>query len=166
MQHDSVIIRPVGAEEIPALSRLATAIVREHFDPLIGKAQNDYMLSRFQTPEAITKQFAEGYRYHWVLEDGQPAGFMAWFPRGDHMYLSKFYVEKNHRGRHLAARMRDALLEAARAEGLPRVELNTNKDNSDVIAIYEHLGFTRLRMEKNDIGNGFYMDDVVMEYRL
>ena len=42
--------------EIEALSRLATAIVREHFDPLIGKAQNDYMLKKFQSVPAICGQ--------------------------------------------------------------------------------------------------------------
>ena len=42
--------------DITDLSNLATSIIREHFDPLIGKAQNDYMLAKFQTVEAITKQ--------------------------------------------------------------------------------------------------------------
>ena len=42
--------------DIADLSNLATSIIREHFDSLIGKAQNDYMLAKFQTVEAMTKQ--------------------------------------------------------------------------------------------------------------
>ena len=29
---------------IKEMSKMATEIVREHFDPIIGKAQNDYMI--------------------------------------------------------------------------------------------------------------------------
>lgn len=141
----SVEIRPVEEQEISKLAALATAIVREHFDPLVGKAQNDYMLARFQTPEAIAGQMAQGYQYQWVLEDGEPAGFMAWYPRGDHMVLSKFYVEKSHRGKGLAHAMMDALLAAVRGAGLRRVELNTFRGNADTIAVYERLGFHKLR---------------------
>ena len=32
-----------------------------------------------------------------------------------------------------------------------------------MIRIYEHFGFRKVREEKNDIGNGFYMDDWVLE---
>ena len=41
---------------IHEMSRMAEAIVREHFDPLIGKEQNDYMIAMFQKPEAIRSQ--------------------------------------------------------------------------------------------------------------
>ena len=47
------------AVAVNEMSHLATDIVREHFDPLIGKAQNDYMLARFQTPQAIEEQTAQ-----------------------------------------------------------------------------------------------------------
>ncbi len=40
-------------ERIEEMSSMAKAIVREHFDPLIGREQNDYMISLFQTPEAV-----------------------------------------------------------------------------------------------------------------
>ena len=43
------------------MSKMATEIVREHFEPLIGKEQNDYMLEMFQTEDAIKKQLEKGY---------------------------------------------------------------------------------------------------------
>lgn len=155
-----------AADEIDNLSRLATRIVRQHFDPIIGRAQNDYMLQRFQTPEAIRQQLQEGYRYYWVMADGQTAGFLACLPRDSKLYLSKFYVAQEWRGRHLAKQMHTFVCNEARREQLPAIFLNVNRNNADVIAIYEHLGFRKIREEKNDIGNGFFMDDFVMEYRL
>lgn len=156
-------IKQIEKNEIEELSRIASAVVKEHFDPLIGAAQNDYMISKFQSVEAISEQFAHGYRYYWVLENGDKAGFFAFYPKEGKMYLSKFYVLGTYRGHHLAKEMFAYIIAETRKEGLPAIFLNVNRGNSDVIAIYEHLGFRIIREEKNDIGQGFFMDDYVME---
>lgn len=159
-------IRRVNAEEVQELSILATEIVKDHFDPLIGKEQNDYMIHLFQTPESIAKQIEEGYQYYWVIEDGHKAGFFAIYPKEEKMYLSKFYIHKDYRGRHLAGKMMEYIFNETRKQNLPAVFLNVNKGNIDPIRIYKHFGFIVIREEKNDIGNGFFMDDFVMEHRL
>ena len=53
-----------------------------------------------------------------------------------------------------------ALFQGCEKEGLDGIELNVNKHNSACRA-YDRLGFEIIRSEKNDIGNGFYMDDYV-----
>ena len=117
-------------EKIEALSALATAIVREHFDPIIGRAQNDYMLAMFQTVPAIMGQLEHGYRYYFVTAaDGARIGFVAFYPRGGELVLSKFYLVKAMRGRGYARRMLDFVLENARALGCGAVVLNVNRDN-------------------------------------
>ena len=99
------------AVAVNEMSHLATDIVREHFDPLIGKAQNDYMLARFQTPQAIAEQTAHGSRYYFVRENGQDAGFVAFYPRDGKMYLSKFYLKKEMRGKGYAHEMLSFVLD-------------------------------------------------------
>lgn len=158
-----MICESVKNDEIDELSRLATEIVREHFDPLIGTAQNDYMLEKFQTPSGIQEQFENGYQYYWVMDGDEKTGFLAFYPKEDCMYLSKFYVHKNYRGRHLAAGMIDFVIQKTKEAGLGSITLNVNRGNTDVIAIYKHLGFEIIREEKNDIGSGFFMDDYVLQ---
>lgn len=155
---------PVAPQEAEMLSEFASGIVRRHFDLLIGTAQNDYMIAKFQAPEAIRQQLASGYQYYWVRADGETAGFLAFYPRDGKLYLSKFYLAEAFRGKHLARRMLDFIVSAAKAAALPAIFLNVNRDNAQVIAIYEHLGFVKVREEKNDIGGGFFMDDYVLEY--
>lgn len=41
---------------IREMSDMAISIVREHFDPLIGTEQNDYIIKKFQTADSIRKQ--------------------------------------------------------------------------------------------------------------
>ena len=152
--------------EVQRLSDFATAIVREHFDPMVGKAQNDYMLKKFQSPEAIREQIAGGYRYYWMKDGGRPVGFTAFYPRDGKMYLSKFYIEKKCRGKGYARQMFDFLVTETKKAGLPAIFLNVFRGNTEVAAIYRHLGFAVIREEEGDIGGGFRTVAYVMEYRL
>ena len=147
-------------EKIREMSDMATEIVREHFDPLIGKAQNDYMIARFQTPAAIRDQLEHGYRYYFVKEDGRNLGFLAFYPKDHCMYLSKFYLYKEERGKGISREMLGFVIQKTQEAGLSSIELNVNRHNSAIYA-YEKLGFKIIREEKNDIGQGFYMDDYV-----
>ena len=79
------------------------------------------------------------------------------------MYLSKFYLYKSERGKGYSHDMMTFVITNAKELKLNGIELNVNKHNSACRA-YESLGFKIVRSEKNDIGNGFYMDDYV--YRL
>ena len=73
-------------DHIREMSKMATEIVREHFDPIIGKEQNDYMLERFQSVDAIRNQLKNGYRYFFVSDGDQEIGFVAFYPKGRNMY--------------------------------------------------------------------------------
>ena len=154
------ILLPGDKEEINEMSKMATAIVRDYYDPITGKDQNDYMLKMFQTPEAIAEQLEHGYRYYFVRENGKNLGFVAFYPRENALYLSKLYLYKDERGKGYAREILEFLKTQARELGFNRIELNVNRNN-DTRFIYEKLGFTVAWEEKNDIGNGFYMDDYV-----
>ncbi|MCD7829767.1 MAG: GNAT family N-acetyltransferase [Clostridiales bacterium] len=146
---------------IEQLSVLATSIIKEHFDPIIGPAQNDYMLEKFQSVPALREQLAQGYQYYFVERDnGERLGFLAFYPRGNELYLSKFYLKKEQRGRGYAREMLAFVVEKAQAGGLSAVTLNVNRHN-DAINAYEKMGFMKTGQVKNDIGGGFYMDDFV-----
>lgn len=160
-----VPLRKGDEEGIAAMSKLAEGIVREHFDPIIGEAQNSYMIEKFNSPAAVKQQLEDGYRYFFVKKDDADIGFIAFYPRGTAMYLSKFYLKKSERGIGYARRMLEFVTEAAKAENLQSVELNVNRNNP-VCAIYEKLGFEILREDKKDIGNGFFMDDYLYSLKL
>ncbi|MBP5245294.1 MAG: GNAT family N-acetyltransferase [Clostridia bacterium] len=145
------------------MSEMATSILREYYDKIVGKAQNDYMLDMFQSESSIKKQIENGYRYFFVRKEGENLGFIAFYPKKDAMYLSKFYLYKKERGKGCAREILNFIAENAKKENLCAIELNVNKMN-ETRFIYEHLGFKIIRAEKNDIGNGYFMDDYV--YRL
>ena len=148
---------------VKAMSKMATAILREHYDPILGSEQNDYMLKKFQSEHAISQQIADGYHYYFVRVDKTDVGFIAIIPHIDCMYLSKLYLYKHERGKGYSHQIIDFISAKAHEIGLHAIELNVNRFNPS-IRPYEALGFQCVRAEKNDIGNGYFMDDYV--YRL
>ncbi len=145
------------------LSALASAIVKEHYDQILGAEQNDYMIEKFQSESALLQQMANGYRYYFVEADGKTAGFIGFYPRDGRMYISKLYIDRRFRRRHLASDSIDFICRQTQREGMDRMYLNVNRYNEGSIAFYEKMGFKKLYSEDNDIGNGYFMNDYVME---
>lgn len=152
---------------ITTLSGLASSIVKEHYDPIIGAEQNDYMIAKFQSPSAIKEQLSRNISYYLVCsKEGIGIGFIAFYPRETELYLSKFYLHKSQRGQGRSRQMMDFVINEAKKINATSVTLNVNKHNRLAIAVYEKLGFHKIRDEKIDIGSGWYMDDYVYEYKI
>ncbi len=77
--------------------------------------------------------------------------------------MSKIYIDSKARGRGLARKMLDHMINRNKPDS---IWLTVNKNNSNTIAVYEHLGFRTEKMQKVDIGSGYYMDDLVMRLQL
>ena len=153
--------------ELEKLVVLIREIWQEYYTPLIGAAQVEYMLEIFQSVDAIMHQIAnENYRYYGVLCDGELAGYYAAKHSGnDRVFLSKLYVAAKYRGSGLGKEMLQHLINAARTIGGKTIWLTVNKHNSTV-NIYRKLGFITTGEVVTDIGNGYVMDDYVMEKRI
>ena len=156
----------VNDSTIEELSAFATAIVREHYDPILGTEQNDYMIEKFQSPEAIREQLENGYNYFFVLHNGERAGFFGYYPRSGKTYLSKLYIEKSFRRKHLASDSMEFISRRTAEAGMDSIFLNVNRYNYGSIAAYEKLGFKKIATEDNPIGRGYYMNEYVMEKKI
>ena len=56
-------------QQIDAVAGLAREIWYEYYVPLIGRAQVDYMVAKFQSSGAVAAQLREGYEY-FLIERG------------------------------------------------------------------------------------------------
>ena len=49
---------------------------------------------------------------------------------------------------------------------LNKIWLSCYRFNESTLAVYEHLGFQKVRTEVTDIGQGYVMDDYILEYKV
>lgn len=158
------IVPIITKEQIKLLADTAKEIWEEHFTPIIGADQVAYMIDRFQSYSALTEAITcGGYQYYFFEWDGEIAGYTGIHPEENSLFLSKLYVKKEFRGKRIASFGIDFLIRLAQKERLHKIWLTCNRYNENTLNVYRHLGFQIVREEDNDIGNGFYMNDYILE---
>ena len=150
--------------DIATVARLAREIWTAHYTPIIGAAQVDFMLERFQSEDAIADQIAEGFAYFLVAVEDRPVGYAAILPEPEgSLFLSKIYVHSSARGQGAGKAMLDHIITLARHRGLSRIHLTVNRHTQCAIDWYLRQGFVITGQQCQDIGNGFVMDDFVLQ---
>ena len=152
-------------QQLLELAALAREIWQQHFVPIIGQDQVDYMLDKFQSVEAMKSQIESGYEYHLALRENEPAGYCAIMPNEPpkKLMLSKLYVRDSTRGTGLGSRLLNVARQKAIDTEGSAIWLTVNRHNTQSIDWYKGRGFTVTDELKTDIGGGFYMDDYVMQ---
>ena len=137
------------------IAKLADIIWREYYIPMVGKAQIDYMLEKFQSAKAIGKQSNQGYEYYFINFNSTPIGYVSIKKEDDSLFLSKIYVLSNYRGKKIGKTALQFVEEKAKVSSLNNITLTVNKNNYNSILVYEKFGFNNLGPAVKDIGNGF-----------
>lgn len=154
----------LSAVEIGMLSAVAQDIWNEYFPSLISQDQIDYMLDKFLSQRALMDQLFEGYEFYFAVDDeGNVLGFFVIHPEEDRLFLSKIYLFDQARGKGYASDMFDFIEERAKELGLTKIYLTVNKNNHTPIKVYQHRGYETIDSVVTDIGEGFVMDDYIME---
>lgn len=148
---------------IEELCTLAEGIWHEHFTPIIGGAQVEYMVEKFQSVPAVTEQLRQGYEYFLLLLEGRAVGYTGIHAENGELFLSKLYLQKENRGKGYARQAMNFLEDLCRQRGLSKIWLTVNRHNDNTIAAYKAMGLTIVREQRADIGGGFFMDDYIME---
>ncbi len=155
---------PVSTEEqADMVETLAREIWTEHYTPIIGREQIEYMLERYQSGQAILQQISIGILYFLIKADEEFIGYIAVHPRKDELFLSKIYVRSDRRRRGYGKKAIQFAETLAKARRLKKIALTVNKNNVDSIKAYEKMGFKNTGSLIQDIGGGFVMDDYTME---
>lgn len=152
--------------QLQEIADLAEIIWHQHFTPIIGTDQVNYMLEKFQSLPALKEQLAGGYLYYQIFDHHEFCGYCGIHPENQKLFLSKLYIKKEARGRHLATRAIDFLKTLCEQQQLSAIWLTCNRHNDHTLEIYRHLGFRTVDTQAAEIGNGFIMDDYIMEYTL
>lgn len=164
MNTDTTFQKAENDSQLQEIADLAEIIWHQHFTPIIGKEQVIYMVDKFQSFHALKEQLTEGYEYYQIFDNGEFVGYTGIHPEDGRLFLSKLYIKKESRGRHLATKTFHFLQELCRERSLRAIWLTCNKHNDSSLAVYHHLGFQVIDTQEADIGNGFIMDDYIMEY--
>jgi ribosomal protein S18 acetylase RimI-like enzyme len=162
------IIAVRDEELIAEVESLAKKIWRQHYRPIIGIRQIEYMLEKFQSKSAISKQIKNGYLYFLIRKAKAYIGYLAVLPKSaeKELFLSKIYLKAAERGKGYGRATVDFIEQIARKNKLAKITLTVNRNNTPSIKAYQKMGFQIRGAKVQDIGEGFIMDDYCLERRV
>ena len=81
-------------QQIQEVAELAEMIWHEHFTPIIGTSQVEYMVDKFQSVPALKTQLKDGYEDYQLFDKGEFCGYCGIHPENGRLFLSKIYIRK------------------------------------------------------------------------
>ena len=159
-------IRKASSADASLIRDMAYEIWPETYSQILSKDQLEYMLGLFYNEQKLKTEIEQGVEFILIYEDVQPAGFAAFSKTEPEVYkLHKIYVLPSQQGKGTGRFIIDEVIKAIKQVGAMALQLNVNRNNNAKL-FYEKLCFVVIREEDIDIGNGYFMNDYVMEKKL
>jgi len=167
MNEPRIDVSRLTASDIDAVCALARTVWQATYPALISQAQIDAMLADRYAPIRIREQLDDPRHGWWVArQDHTLVGFAHANLDETSCKLDKLYVHPAQQRRGIGAALLHAVEDWARRLQTRRLWLQVNRGNTQAIAAYRKYGFHIVESRVFDIGNGFVMDDHVMEREL
>ena len=159
-------IRKSTVADCETIRSIAEVAFPETYARILTKDQIDYMMEWMYSPESLLRQMTgEGHTYFLAYEGEIPAGYVSIRPEGADVYhLEKIYVLPACQGRGWGRRLfRHAVAAVKERHPAPcTLRLNVNRHNK-ALQFYRHLGMHVAEEGDFPIGDGYFMNDYIME---
>jgi GNAT superfamily N-acetyltransferase len=161
------LIKATG-KDIPLIQDLAKRSWKNAYAEILSEEQMEYMLSEMYSEQEIESQLQNPNYHYYLIEDESSSSYEG-FIGYEHNYedkttkLHRIYLVPESKGKGLGKRALQFLNEKVAENENERIILNVNKHN-DARKFYESQGYRVYDEGVFDIGNGFVMDDFLMEF--
>lgn len=161
-----MIITKNTDENFTSIREIAKEVWPIAYGTILSREQLDYMMEMMYSVTSLQQQANEkGNHFILAMENEIPVGFAAYefnYNKKPKTKIHKIYILPNHQAKGIGKQLMDFIINKAKERHQKALILNVNKKNI-AIRFYERIGFTISFEEVIDIGNGYVMDDYVME---
>ena len=152
--------------DIDTISAIAEATWLLTYGSIVSAQQLVYMFEWMYDAESLRQQMARGVVFLLLYKDNAADGFAAYEVLADgRARVHKLYFRPSAQGQGLGKLLLAEVCQRAVAQHCAVVELNVNRANAAVY-FYQKMDFHIVREVDLDVGNGFFMNDFVMEKQL
>jgi len=145
---------------------LAEKVWPQTYKNILTQDQITYMFEMMYSQDAYNEQIEKkGHEFLLVRDDSGYLGFASYELNYDNKPITKvhkIYVLPQTQGKGAGRALIDKISQIATDNNNTVVSLNVNRFNS-AIGFYEKIGFVKAGQEDIDIGNGYLMEDYIMQ---
>lgn len=163
-----ILLRKAKEQDVDVISDLAERIWPNTYGGFLSQEQLRYMLDLMYSKGELLSQLQQGYNFM-IAENGtKDVGFTcsSLIDTATQTYkLHKLYVLPEMHGKGVGKILINEIRSMAIRQGGKFLQLNVNRNNN-AKDFYEKIGFKIKETVDVNIGNGFFMNDYVMELPL
>lgn len=163
-----IYLRKAKEEDIAIITQLAEEIWPQTYSEYISEDQLRYMLDLMYNKGELLGQLRKGHIFLIATEGSKDVGFAGFSLVNPEEYvykLHKLYVLPEMHGKGVGKLLINEVADIAKKNHGKALQLNVNRNNK-AKDFYERAGFHIKETVDLNIGNGFYMNDYVMEKAL
>ena len=161
-----LVIRKATTIDIPLIRQIAFATWPSAYGELLPKEQLNYMLEWMYSERSLGEQMNKGHQFFMAELDGSSFGFASVSDEGDQRFkLNKLYVIPQTQKTGAGKALLEKVIDYAKVNGAIVLFLQVKRDNI-AKGFYEKQGFVITQEVDLEIGNGFFMNDYIMELGL
>ena len=155
-------IRKATQHDLPAIQDIAHKTWPVTYATILTPGAMKYMLDYFYSIDALQQQMQQGQEFFIAELDDKPIGFGSVSAVEPEVYkLNKLYVLPNIQKTGAGKALMQHAFDIARQNNARAIILNVNRNNP-AKGFYEKIGFSVLKEEDVDLGNGVIQEDYVM----
>jgi len=158
-------IKIASSEDISTIQDIAYKTWPDTYKNILSCEQLSYMLNLFYHKDVLQKQFEDNsFSFIISLTNNTSVGFATYsLISSDGQYkLHKLYILPESQSKGIGKFMLDFILSDLKNKNANHLTLNVNRNNK-AVEFYLNQNFKIIKEEDNDIGNGYFMNDYVME---
>lgn len=156
-------------EHLFIIQALSDKIWPHTFQDILTKEQIGYMMDMMYSTSSLEKQMDELNHHYLLVEDaGEYVGYTSYelnYKGAATTKIHKIYVLPSLQGKGVGRFLIDTIGEIAHKNGNNALSLNVNRFNK-ALDFYKRIGFDIVDHEDISIGNGFLMEDFVLNKKL
>jgi GNAT superfamily N-acetyltransferase len=159
------VIQKNDLNKIPVIREIAAITWPVAFGEILSGAQLAYMMEMMYSQSALEKQLQEGHEFYLFLENDRALGFMGIesnYMNQNQLKIHKLYILPSEQGKGIGEQLIHFAEKRCLEDQISKLTLNVNRYNK-ALRFYEKLGFKNVKSEDIEIGNGYLMEDFVME---
>ena len=160
-----IYLRKANEEDLSIIRTIAEQTWPTAYGDIISQEQITFMLEKMYNQGELLGQMWQGHVFliaSELKEDLGFAGFSVIDSENRTFKLHKLYVLPKMHGKGIGKILMNEVVDQVKAQGGKFLQLNVNRANK-AKDFYEKAGFKIKETVDLDIGNGFYMNDYVME---
>jgi diamine N-acetyltransferase len=155
----------IDNKSISIVRSLAFEIFPITYIEILTSAQIDYMLEMMYSIDSLEKQFENGAKFFLFYFDKKAIGYGSINIENEIGLLNKIYIDAQYHGNGFGKKFLNFMESVALENGASSIQLFVNRYNKAKL-FYENQGYLIIKTLDNDIGNGYFMNDYLMEKKI